>query len=349
MGKASIIMVAGFAFVLSIILPKSYHNANSAYDNYIEYYNISHAHDIAVSAANIAADRFFWDNNWRAGYSDVPFSGGKYTVTLKDTNSNWVKIKSTGQYEKITQDVNIILQPGTFAQFAYYSKVEGNITWITGDTVWGRVHSQAILNVSGTPTFMGRVTTLRGTNPTRNNANFLGGYQQGVNIDLPTNLNSVLITAAAGGRVYSAGDLWITFSGNNVFWKTTATGIETTTPLNTFAPNGAISITNGNVHVQGTFGGRATIVATGGTGKGNIYIENDVLYQDNPLTNPTARNLLGLVAQNDIIVRDNIANGTNCTIEAALFSLNGGLTAENYNRNTSSTTGPPVLSTSVVP
>ncbi len=77
--------------------------------------------------------------------------------------------------------------------------------------------------------------------------------------------------------------------------------------------------------------------------KGNVYIDDDVTYKTNPQTTPTSTDLLGIVAYNSITVMDNIANGTNCTIQAAMFCLKGGLTAENYNRSTSTSTGPPVL------
>jgi hypothetical protein len=340
MGKVALLMVISFGLVLGIVLPNSYRNANNAYDNYIDYLTTTHAHNIAVSAANMAADTLFWNKTWRTGFTNVNYGGGKFSVTVLDTNSTWVKLTATGQYQDSIQTVQIILQPGNFAQFGYYSNVEGSINWITGDTVWGRMHSQSRLNISGTPTFMGKVTTKLGTNPKKSSARFLGGYQSGVDIPMPADLSSVTSAASSGGKVYT-GDLWITLSGTNVLWKTSSTGTVTTTPLSTFAPNGVINISNGNLYLQGTFSGRATICATGTSPKGNVYIEDNVLYQNNPMSDPTVTNMLGIVAQNNIIISDNVANGTNCEIDAALFCLNGGMTAQNYDRSTG--TNPPVL------
>jgi hypothetical protein len=341
MGKVALLMVVSFGIALGIILPNSYRNANFAYDNYIAYLEDTHAHNIAVSAVNMAADTLFWNKTWRTGFTNVNYAGGKFSVTVKDTNTTWVKLTAVGTFQDSTEMVQIILQPGNFAQFGYYSNIEGSIYWITGDTVWGRMHSQSTLNISGSPVFMGKVTTKSGTNPKKSSAKFLGGYQSGVDIPLPADLSSVTAAATSGGKVYSAGDLWITLKGDSVLWKTSATGTVTRTTISAYAPNGVINVSNGNLYLQGTFSGRATICATGTSPKGNVYIEDNVLYQNNPTSDPTVTNMLGIVAQNNIIVSDNVANGTDCEIDAALFCLNGGMTAQNYNRSTG--TSPPVL------
>jgi hypothetical protein len=340
MGKFALLVALGFSMLLAYIMPTSYRHADDAYKNYIDYFTSTHAHNIAVSAANIAADSLFWAMNFRNPATNIPFSKGSYSYTLKDTtaivtgvSTNWVIVSATGQFQGAVQSVRVILEPGNFAQFAYYSKIEGGILWASKDTVWGRMHSQDVLNISGKPTFMGKVTTLKGTNPTKNSANFLGGYQQGVNISLPADLSGVTNAANAGGKVIASGDLWITFSNGNIQWKTSVAGSVTTTPLSTYAPNGVILVANGNLHIQGTFDGQATVCATG-SGKGNVYIDDNVLYTNDPRTT-VSNDLLGVVAQNNIIVSDNAANGTDCEIDASLFSLNGGLTAENYSRSTS--------------
>ena len=341
MGKAAIILVLGFSMVLTIILPAAYRKANFAYDNYTDYYMVSQAHNIAASAANIAADSIFWNKNWRTGFSNISFAGGTYSAVVESIAANRIRITATGKFQDSTKKVVILLQPGTFAQFAYYSQSEGSgIYWANGDTVYGRMHTQATMLISGSPVFWGKVTSLGGTNPTKSTAKFYGGYQKGVNIPMPVDL-SATVAAGTGGKVYSAGDLWITFKGDSVLWKTSATGAVTRTTLSSYAPNGAIIVSNGNVHVQGTMSGRATVCASSSTsGKGNVYIDDDVLYTHDPRVT-TSNDMLGLIAYNSVIVSDNTANGTNCEIDAALFCLKGGLTAENYNRN--SPTTPPVI------
>jgi hypothetical protein len=333
MGKASLLMVLGFSLVFAIVSPSINRTANRSTENYLNYVKVTQAHDIATSAANIAANQIFLDATWRTGYNNVAFSGGKFNVTAQNYGTNQIKIIATGVFESYQQIVTVILQPSSFAKFAYYSKVEGGINWISGDTVWGPFHTQSQMNIPtpNSPVFYGKVSTLLGTNPKKNNGKFYGGYQSGVNLDLPTTINATVTAAKTNGRVFSTGNLWLRFSNSNVIWKTTATGTETTEPLLSFAPNGVILVELGSIHLQGTMQGQATVCATGSAslGYGNIYIDDNILYATDPRI-ATSTDMLGLVTQNNIIVTDNTANNTDCRIDASLFCLNGGLTAEHY-------------------
>jgi hypothetical protein len=333
MGKASLLMVLGFSLVFAIVSPSLNRTANRSTENYLHYVKITQAHDIATSAANIAANQVFLDPKWRSGYTDVPFSGGKFDVSAQNYGTNQIKIIATGEFESYQQNVTVILQPSSFAKFAYYSKVEGSINWITGDTIWGPFHTQAKMNIPwpNSPVFYGKVSTLLGTNPKKNLAKFYGGYQSGVNLDLPGDISGTVNAAKSSGRVFATGNLWLTFNLNNVTWKTSATGTETTEPLSTFASNGVILVEKGNLHVQGTMRGKATVCATGSAslGYGNIIIDDDVRYETDPRIG-ASNDMLGLVAQNNAIVTDNTANRSDCRIDASIFCLNGGLTAENY-------------------
>ncbi len=334
MGKASILLVLGFSLILGVVSPNLHRLANRSSENYLDYLKISQAHNLATSAANMAANQLFIDTSWKAGYSNIPFSGGTYSVAVKDTGVKMKRITAVGVYQSTAETVSVLLQPSSFAKFAYYSKIEGAIDWISKDTVWGPLHSQAKLNIPipNSPVFYGKVTTRLGTNPTKTKAKFYGGYQKGVDLNLPADISGVVNAANAGGKVFATGDLWITFAGNNVSWKTSATGTVTTQTLSSFAPNGVVLTAKGNIHVQGTFQGRATLCATGSSGLafGNIYIDDDIRYTTDPRTGPST-DMLGLVTENNVFVTDNTANRSDCRIDATLFCLKGGLTAENYN------------------
>lgn len=334
MGKAAILLVLGFSLILGIVTPNLHRQANRAVENYLSYQKKSQAHNIATSAANIAANKLFLDSTWKTGYSNVSFSGGKFSVTVRDTLTKMKKIEAIGTYIDSAETVRVLLQPSSYSKFAYYSKIEGAINWISKDTVWGPLHSQAKLNIPlpNSPVFYGKVTTRLGTNPTKSKAKFYGGYQKGVNLDLPADISGVVNAANAGGRVFATGDLWLTFENGNVKWKTTATGTVTTQTLSSFAPNGVILAAKGNIHVQGTIDGRATVCATGssGLGFGNIYVDDDIRYKADPRTG-ASDDMLGLVTENNVFVTDNAANNSDCRIDAAIFCLKGGLTAENYN------------------
>jgi hypothetical protein len=77
--------------------------------------------------------------------------------------------------------------------------------------------------------------------------------------------------------------------------------------------------------------GRVTLAALGDASlkQGNIYIENDIRYATDPRKGETS-NILGLIAENNVIIEDNAANNSDVVIQASIFCRNGGLTAENY-------------------
>jgi len=336
MGKAAILMVLSFSLVLGVVLPTSYRHANDAYQNFIGYNNVSKAHNIATSAANIAADSLFWSKTY-AGCSTISFDGGTFWVTVKDTTSSAgmprKKIYAYGKYSDSTQIVQILLQQGSFAQFAYYSQLEGSINWATGDTVFGRFHTQSTMNISGYPVFWGKVTAKGGTNPKKSTAIFKSDYQSGVDISMPANLDSVTYYANNGGKSYSNDTLWLKLADDSIRYRRTQSGKDTTASIKTFTPNGVLQMTGGDIHVQGRLNGRLTILATKSTKGGKIYIDSSVVFKYNPRTSDTVTSMLGLVAQDSLIVVDNTANQNGCEIDAAIFSLNAGLGAQNYDRS----------------
>jgi hypothetical protein len=103
-------------------------------------------------------------------------------------------------------------------------------------------------------------------------------------------------------------------------------------PIATYARNGTIFVQDGNLRVKGTVAGKLTIGASGSSGaaKGNVWIDDDIVYKRDPQQGPSP-DLLGICAQNDIIITNNAANRSDIRIHAALFSLSGGLTAQNHN------------------
>jgi hypothetical protein len=60
-----------------------------------------------------------------------------------------------------------------------------------------------------------------------------------------------------------------------------------------------------------------------------VYIHNDVLYERNPRAG-ASDDVLGLVANQNVVVKDNAANRINCEIHGSIFARSGSFTAENY-------------------
>ena len=88
--------------------------------------------------------------------------------------------------------------------------------------------------------------------------------------------------------------------------------------------NGTI-LGTGKVSIRGTLDGKLSIGSLT-----DIVVTDDILYEQNPLSG-TSDDMLGLVAEQNVIVADNAANNTNVEINASIFARTGSFTAEHYN------------------
>jgi hypothetical protein len=338
MGRSSLIMVIGFTTALLMLGSNISKVSNTVMDNYTYYYNSAMAHSIAGSGMNLASRSLYENAAWRGGFANKRIGEGTFSAVIADLGSNRIRMTSTAKYMNVTHVVSCVLQPSSFSRFGYYSAIEGEIWWITGDTVWGPMHTQDNLRVAGSPVFMQRVTSLQSiiykTSASVDKPKFKGGYDSGVNVSLPSNLTP-LLTAAAGGKTFTGPDsVYLIFqSDGTVQWKQGASAAWATTALSSFAPNGVIYANGTNVHVSGTLNGKVTLGAGGLTGKGkqgNIYIDGGLTYAHNPLAGSSG-DMLGLVAENSVLVANNTANNhKDIKIQASIFCRSGGFQAEDY-------------------
>ncbi|MBA4251068.1 MAG: hypothetical protein C0425_06185 [Chlorobiaceae bacterium] len=334
-GKASIILILGFSAIFLLYTQRFTGFSDTSVENYVDYYSESMAASMALTGANMAANQIFLDQSWTEGFNNIAFNNGRINVTVNTLNIVQREVVSIGTFNSVDREVRILLQPSNFAKFAYYTSImPGNLWFVTGDTIWGPMHIQGNLNVFGTPVFNGRVTIrnqLRRFNAA-SNPRFFGGFETGVSIPMPGNVDALIAASNSGGRNFRNTDLFITFNTDGtVTWRAGTSGNFVTEPLSTFAPNGSIVTERGNVHVSGTLNGRVTLAAThsSGTGHGNVFLVDDLVYRQNPLTGPS-QDMLGLVATNNIIIRNVPANRGDVNIHGSLLSLGGGLMAEDH-------------------
>ena len=186
-GKGALLLVVGFSLIFLTIGKNFGGLSTRAIDNFADYHAETVSHDIAVTGANMAANRIFFDPTWSAGYNNISYQNGVMNVTLTTINTvlDIKQITSTGTVKKlsnigtlddVTSTVTITLQPSKFSKFAYYSVSEGGtIYWISQDTVYGPFHTQDFLRVAGNPCFWGKATTKRDLvkNPSLVNRNFM--------------------------------------------------------------------------------------------------------------------------------------------------------------------------------
>jgi hypothetical protein len=337
-GKATLFVVAGFSLIFLIVEYNMGNVSTRAVSNFTDYYLENYTHELAVSGANLAANEMFLNQNWTAGYSNLDYKGGKLNVKVDilDAFTDTRKITSIAEYQTIKQTVEVTLIPSKFSKYAYYSTSEGgNIIWISKDTVWGPFHTQDWIRVSGSPVFYGKVTTLKGVqkNSYSDKPKFLGGYESGINVPIPTNSTISMNNAATtGGYKFTGKDtVYLTFVSDSIKVRYAYKGTITTFAANSISPNGVIFAENATVRIQGKVKGKFTVAVSGPAGKGDIYIDDDITYNTNPLTNPNSTDILGLVAQSDVIITQNAANNNNVNIHASIFCETGSFTAQNYN------------------
>ena len=350
-GKASLFLVLGFSTLFFVMSRNITSYTADMEVNYYGYLNKTITHNLAISAANMAADVLFFNKAWLAGFGTKGGPGkslnnGFIWVYVDTLNTYDRRLTCIANYQQIYWDTVIItLTPRNFAQYGNFYATFGSVKAATGDTFSGPFHVNDYLNITGTPVFLGRTTTLKGINPTTAKPKLLGGYESGINIPLDFDTSSIRLAAYSGGKIFkdttganrqtdvtlqfnSDGTVTYKININSSGWSTAITK-----PINTLAPNGVICAEKGNIYVSGTLNGRATIVATKfnstSTSLGNIYITSDVKYNVNPATNSASTDMLGMCAEESVTLKYDAARG-DIDIQASMFSKNKGLVIENY-------------------
>ncbi len=330
MGKLSLFLVLGFSILYIILGTNSNKLSTQAVENMSDYYANTIAHSIASSGTNLACNQLFLNGLWDDGYTNVNFENGSFTAGIQvlDPWINIRKLTTTGTYGGVTKSIEVVYKPSSFSKFAYYSVSESGIHWHDGDTVWGPWHSQDFLTVNRSPVFYGKVTTKKGIkNETAfDDPKFYGGFEQGVDVPMPTTSISDLENLAVDDGAHFTGQdtVFLTFEGDSVKYRSSYNDPPTAYLLSSLAPNGILFAQNAVLRIQGTIKGKYTV----GSNK-RILIDNDIVYNTDPRIDPTSTDLFGIVSEKDILVADLPANHDGINLHASIFSKNEGFGAEN--------------------
>ncbi len=342
-GKASLLLILGFCLIFMVLSKNFGDVSNRSVDNFVSYHNETVAHDIAISAANVAANQIFLDPTWDAGYSNIPFQGGKFSVQLAvlDPYKNIREITAEGTFNGKSSTVKVKFAPSKFSKFAYYSVSEGGTIWWTGnDTVWGPFHTQDYMRAAYHPVYYGKATTKKSlvyyTSQSADKPFFLGGFEQGVDLPMPTNaVDGMEAIADANGLKFNGQDtVFMKFVNDSLKFKYNYSDPYTTVYLPSASPNGMIFAKDCILRLQGTVKGQYTIGCSspfGVAGKGSIYLDDDIVFSQDPRTNPNSIDLLGICAENSVYITENAANNSSINIDGSIYCEKGGFGAENYN------------------
>jgi hypothetical protein len=346
-GRASLILVMGFAVILGYISYNLNQYATRSVGNMSTYVYSTNSHNLAVAGANVGLAKLYTDTSWTGPVTETVNGAnmqGSFTVGMTDIGVNSARLRSISSCNTwgsgiLHDTVDIMFdknKENSFSMFAWMTNFEGNVFWITGDTVWGRVHSNGNLHIDGRPVFMEKATTSKGFDPkvgtSQNKAIFKQGYETGIaDITLPNDISAIINASTSGGKKYT-GNIWVTLKpgtaadGDGVALIQASAGGPVIDSINLSDPsfNGVI-LGTGTVNVKGTLDGKLSIAS-----QLDVNIIDDIRYEQNPQTT-TSNDLLGLVADRDVVVANNVANNSDCMIDACIFARSGSFRAEDYN------------------
>ena len=350
MGKYITFIILGlFVSTVSLRLQANRYTLDSV-ANYAAKHNKLVVRNIANAGASVALNALTIDVLETNPANNIPLYGGTYSYSFErkaedpSLGPTEIRITSIGRFNNLVDTVIVLLTRPSFSRFAYFTNHEGNIWFATGDTIYGPCHTNTYFQMAGQPVFYGKVTSHKVYNansPYRKyyygstDPKFYGGTEWGVpKLHMPTEIPQELIDAAQNGGLYiNNRHVWIEFQSNGTMKIAAKNSSKKPKPYqyttyNINNTNGVIYVTYGSnrpiIRVKGTVNGKATI----GT-RGYIRITDDLVYAQNPLVNPNSDDMLGLVAEKDIIVYNN-QHDQDRTIHASIMTLN---TATAPNKN----------------
>ena len=348
-GKGAIITVVGFMVVFSTFQLKLSGTIVRNSDNFNRQFTESMVRHATVSAMNYAIN-WVWQTDTTAGVLNFDINSCTATARVSLVGIDTIRIQAYGQLDIFDRDEfsltgnTIQLQDSIVAFFAnsqpisryfWFTEVEGNVYWVTGDTINGPLHTNDLLRTHGSPVFEGKVTAKGGIDSdptsTENQAIYNGGWEIGVEASIPTDITQISDAATNGNNgapvntvsIYDE-ETTFEFLPNGEVIRTVGSNTPDTVSIGSIAPTGVI-YSSENIRVLGTLNGQVTIYT-----EKDIYIDGDLVYADDPLSNPNSNDMLGLIAHNDVIVTDNTANNNDCNIQASIMATTGSFYAENY-------------------
>jgi Tfp pilus assembly protein PilX len=279
---------------------------------------------------------------------------GKGTVTswLDPLDSNTgnptrfvaVTVRATLNGSGMSKVLQVKVGQQNFSRYAYFSDMEKNpsgttIWFVTNDEFFGPLHTNDQMHIYGNPIFHEEASSCASSidyyngGPPSDNPQFLGGLTLNAStIPLPANTSMILNAAnEAGGLKFAAATVSIKFlvdAGGNRSLSVSTNG--TTWTSYAYPTNGVIYVT-GTAQVEGKVKGQVTIGCSG-----DIRIMDNIVYNTDPRIDPTSTDLLGLVAEQNVIMWNSTANldVADETVMAAIMALNTSWTAQNYDSGT---------------
>jgi len=293
-----------------------------------------------------------------------PFCTGRCTVdfSVLASPSGMYRVRSIVTVGTVSQTVINYLQPDNYARYIWFTDGESyggtNVWFWDQDHLNGPTHTNGHFNIKGNPVFEGEVRSVD---------NYIKYFNNGTNIDsfnlsnppydlpdfqdtvtlgsksikMPTQALSLRSAASSSGGLYLTGDTTIVLNSNgtmdltnNTYCNNCTTTCDShgrhcqttcthTCPGIALPGNGALFVNNGTLTISGTLSGRLTAGASG-----DINITNNIIYANNPRTNPASTDTLGLISEGDVMIDSSAPN--NLEVDASIMALNTSFMLEDW-------------------
>ncbi|MEE9431974.1 MAG: hypothetical protein V3V16_13080 [Melioribacteraceae bacterium] len=367
-GKAILILAVSFSTIFLVTGKSFFDISNKSTNEMTDEINDKRATEIARSATDVVLS-YFWqqpdsikliDADGKTFYDSVQFNGGRVTSKLKPdpVEPDLFRITTKAYYgepgNQKKKTIVVLYGPQKLTEMASYSESSGNIWWTGADTVKGKVYCRSSIKVYDHPTFLNDVySRSSGFSYFRSGGNWTARkLANEPNVD-PNNLhfNTELkrpsgVMAGLRDKARASGwyvngtrarwnqpskdTMFIDINGSSMDVKFTKDDPPATYNIGTKVPNGIIYANNYVVRLKGQLDGQLLITCNGSRskGKGKILLDDDITYAADPRDGPSD-DLLGIVAQNYVVVADTPPNQADIDIHAAVYVQSKGLTAEN--------------------
>lgn len=361
MGRGLLIMVAGFVVFTGLVQLNIQKRQTIIPERNAEYFKESELHNIANSLADYAIAEIRNNGAWEQGYNSSTFLGAEASVevfTYYDYLSGnpsipsdhgipyWneftILIVSKVQKNGYQSSTQVTMTKDSFSRYTYFTDYEpSNIYFHNGDIMGGPVHTNGVLKIAGSPTFKGYVSSpnmWEGHSSYNNDPSF----EADTNFNAPTidlyqssNIEDLKNAATNGGLRFN-NHIRAHFKTQESYsdtlglidiaqWNGSDWDSETTYDLSN--TNGVIS-TTGQIYTKGEVKGKVTLHS-----EKFVKITGDLTYYNNPFTDPSSTDLLGIVSEKDVIVDKDAHEdvGTeDINIHASIMAIDKSFYVENY-------------------
>lgn len=352
-GKGALIAILGFTMTFSFYKLNLSQSVITTDDHINVQYMRTILHQNAVSGINIGIHKA-WNEGWSTGNFNIVENSCTTTVSATQISADSLLIKSNawGYIHDVAyfseNNTALQLRDSIAAYFSttmpvsryfWYTEDEGGEQnwnkWISTDTVSGPVYSKSALYTYNAPVFNDKVITYKGLSPDptvySNSSKYYGGWEVGIEIPIPTNMTAIITAAIAANGIaplntkslYNKDTAFEFMADGNVI-RTVETDPPDTLALTDIAPTGVIFSTD-DVRLKGVLNGQLTIYTSD-----DIWIDDNLIYANDPTADPSSDDILGLIAKETFKVSDNVANNSDCSIQACIMAWGEKFEAENY-------------------